>query len=124
MKVLRCFGLVFLTLVGCAPPDEAFDPFPGAKHNLIVLSPSALDISQPAIGFAQLVGAEVVGRDAAVCVVLASGVPRGGQGEVLKRLGGAKLSATVITSDGAHHDFDYQGSSWVLRGKISHASEL
>jgi len=126
MKVFTSCSFAILALTGCAPSDEDFPALRNAKNNVVVLSQGALAISPEPTKFAPIAGAEVVGRDSGVCVVLASGVPgeEGDQSDVLRLLGGAELRAVVVTSDGTDHDFNYQGSSWALRGKLCPTGEL
>jgi len=97
----------------------------GIKHNIEVLAPSALDLSPAEVSFTPPTETEVVGKISSVCVVLAGGVPgKGSDKEVDRLLNGAKLSATVTTSNGVAHKFTCLGRVWALSGRIVPADEI
>ena len=118
-----CFGLA-----GCTPPEDFLDWLFGIKHNVVVLTSGALELSQVAISLTPSVEAKVVGKGSRVCVVLASGELGASwdntQNKVQHLLNGAKLSATVTTSDGTTREFQCQGTGWARSGHIVPSNEI
>jgi hypothetical protein len=127
MRILAC-SLICLGLGGCAPSEDFMDSLFGIKHNVVVLTSSALDVSQIETSFTPATDAEAVGKESSVCVVLAAGEPgvpwKDTENEANRLLNGAKLSATVTTSDGATHEFQCQGINWSRNGRIVPSNEI
>lgn len=97
----------------------------GIKHNLVVLTPTVVELSRVPVDFTPPTEAEVVGKLTNVCVVLAGGVPlKGSEKEGERLLKGAKISATVTTVEGATHEFSCQGIGWAMSGHIVPSNEI
>ena len=128
MKVTLACCFVCLGLAGCTPPEDFLDSLFGIKHNVVVLTSGALELSQAAVILTPPVEAKVVGKESHVCVVLTSGEPgapwKDIENEVQRLLNGAKLSATVTTSDGTTHAFQCQGTSWAHDGRVLPSNEI
>ena len=128
MKVFLACCFLCLGLAGCIPSEDSLDWLFGIKHNAVVLTSSPMELSQPEVGFTPSVEAKVVGKESRVCVVLSSGAPgapwKDNENEGQRLLNGAKLAATVTTSDGATHEFRCQGPSWARSGRIVPANEI
>jgi hypothetical protein len=77
------------------------------------------------VTFTPLSNAEVVGKDASICLVLKGGVPLGdGEGEVLRILDGVKINATITTEGGVVHEFGCLSKNWERSGRIAPSGEI
>lgn len=125
MKRLLAGGLACLAFAGCVPPDDFADAFFGIRHNVVVLASGPFELSRTPTLFTPSAEAEVVGKHASVCVVLAGDVPvKGSENEVQRRLDGAAIKAVVTTGDGATHEFSCAGSGWAKNGRILASDEI
>lgn len=121
------FSLVVL-LAGCSKMDKVFDWFQGVRTNLVVLESQPFNLTDRPM---MLTGAEpitVLGDQANICFVVATGVPLSDRTVMDARfneaLKGATITVTFRTRGAPEFVAPATSQAWSLYGNIGSGNEL
>lgn len=123
MNRIIYFSVLALMLSGCGKaPNDVLSAFFGKKYNVVIITDKVTKLTPKELEFDLKKPAKVVGKDAAVCVVLRGNYPLRHQSEMDSEFNslmkGVKLFASVYSESGKSLNLVNPMQSWSKYGHV------